>query len=520
MNSQIQAGPTVGSKTLSALGRYPDRVAFAWDGGWLTYGQAKELIGRFQLVYATYGLRRGQRLALLSGNRAEAWCASVAAHASGLATTWLHSIGSLEDQLYQLDDAEVDGLIVDAQHHRERGEELAAKVAKRIVILGIGPSGFGTDLLAAAETVGTATPRDVAFPDDIVTLSYTGGTTGRAKGVLRRHPALTAGRASILANFELPNNPRYLAVAPISHAAGSKILPTLSKGGSVHLVNGFSADRVLDAITRERINFVLMVPTMIYALLDEPKLAQADLSSLELLLYGASPMAPSRLLEGIERIGPVFSQFYGQTECYPIAVLRKSDHDPSRPGLFGACGAPVTDCEVKLLDESGTEVPQGEAGEICVRSPSAFEAYWKLPALTAETLKQGWLHTGDVARADERGYLYIIDRRKEMIVTGGVNVYPREVEDALTSHDAVSMAAVFGVPDPHWGEAVMAVVVLRTGAKSDAQTLIQHVKMKKGSVQAPKRIDFAESLPMTAIGKIDKQTLRAVFWVDRERLVG
>jgi fatty-acyl-CoA synthase len=288
----------------------------------------------------------------------------------------------------------------------------------------------------------------------------------------------------------------------------------------VHLVNGFCPDRVLDGIARERINFVLMVPTMIYALLDDPKLAQTDLSSLELLLYGASPIAPSRLLEGIERIGPVFSQFYGLTECYPITVLRKSDHDPSRPELFGACGAPVTDCEVKLLDEVGSEVPQGEAGEICVRSPSAFEAYWKLPELTAETLKQGWLHTGDVARADERGYFYIVDRRKDMIVTGGFNVYPREVEDALASHDAVSIAAVFGVPDPHWGEAVMAVVVLRAGAKVDAEVLIQYVKMKKGAMQAPKRIDFAESLPMTGIGKIDKQALRAGFWVGRERMVG
>jgi fatty-acyl-CoA synthase len=288
----------------------------------------------------------------------------------------------------------------------------------------------------------------------------------------------------------------------------------------VHLVNGFSTDHILDTIAREHINFVLMVPTMVYALLDCPKLAQANLSSLELLLYGAAPITPSRLLEGIERIGPVFSQFYGQTECYPITVLGKSDHNPLQPGLFGSCGAPVTDCEVKLLDETGGEVPQGEAGEICVRSPSAFEGYWKLPGLTAETLKEGWLHTGDVARADERGYLYIVDRRKDMIVTGGFNVYPREVEDALTSHDAVSMAAVFGVPDPQWGEAVMAVVVLRVGAKADAQALIQHVKMKKGSFQAPKRIDFAESLPKTAIGKIDKQALRAKFWVGHERMVG
>src|SRR4029453_10737211 len=224
-------------------------------------------------------------------------------------------------------------------------------------------------------------------------------------------------------------------------------------------------EAVLATIQRERVNFTLLVPTMIYVLLDHPSLSKTDLSSLELLLYGASAMSPSRLVEGIERIGPVFSQLYGQTECYPVSVLRKADHDPKTPELFLSCGFPIAACQVKILDNDDQEVATGEPGEICVRAPHAMAEYWKRPEQTAETLKNGWLHTGDIARTDERGYMFILDRKKDMIVSGGFNIFPREVEDVLTQHADVAMCAVVGGPDDKWGEGATATVRARTGRR-------------------------------------------------------
>jgi fatty-acyl-CoA synthase len=285
-------------------------------------------------------------------------------------------------------------------------------------------------------------------------------------------------------------------------------------------MKGFDPERFLDTIAREKINFTLMVPTMIYVALDHPALDRTDLSSLELVLYGASPMSPTRLVEGLERIGPVFSQLYGQTECYPVSVLRKGDHDAKRPELFASCGFPIAGCRVSLRDEDNNEVKPGEAGEICVQAAHVMEQYWNKPEQTAEAFAGGWLHTGDIARADERGYLYIVDRKKDMIVSGGFNIFPREVEDVLSSHPDVAMAAVIGVPHEKWGEAVAALVVAKPGASVEAEALMQLVKDRKGSTHAPKQVEFVDALPLTAVGKVDKKVLRAKFWAGRSRQVG
>jgi fatty-acyl-CoA synthase len=216
----------------------------------------------------------------------------------------------------------------------------------------------------------------------------------------------------------------------------------------------------------------------------------------------------------------VFSQLYGQTECYPVSVLRKADHDARTPQLFLSCGFPIAACEVTILDDSDREVAIGEAGEICVRAPHVMAEYWKRPETTAETLKDGWLHTGDIARRDERGYMFILDRKKDMIVSGGFNIFPREVEDVLTQHADVAMCAVVGVPDEKWGEAVTAIVVAREGTRPNAEELIALVKAKKGAAHAPKQIQFVKELPMTGVGKVDKKVLKASFWAGRERMVG
>src|SRR5262245_1656119 len=520
MSDPLHSLPVVGEQTLRALARYPSRTAFAWPGGSMTYRAATDMIGRMQGVFAKLGFAAGTRVAFLTANRADSWCAGAAAQLSRLATTYLHPLGSLDDQLFQLEDSEAEMLVVDAVTFRDRGGDLVSKAKGLKMVYTLGPAGYGVDLLQAIETAGSATARNLAGPDDLSTLSYTGGTTGKSKGALRYHHQLSGFASAILADFEIPDTPSYLTVAPISHVAGTKVLPTLMRGGTVHMLKGFDPEAVLSTIQRERINFTLLVPTMIYVLLDHPSLAKTDLSSLELLLYGASPMSPSRLVEGIERIGPVFSQLYGQTECYPVSVLRKADHDPKTPELFLSCGFPIAACQVKILDDSDEEVPDGEAGEICVRAQHVMGEYWKRPETTAETLKRGWLHTGDIARRDERGYMFILDRKKDMIVSGGFNIFPREVEDVLTQHADVAMCAVIGVPDDKWGEAVTAVVVARKGANPDPDALIDLVKARKGPAHAPKQVLFVKDLPVTGVGKVDKKVLRARFWKGRDRMVG
>ncbi len=520
MPDPLHASTPACAQTLRALSRYPDRIAFAWPGGSLSYRGTTDLIGRIQGVFMRLGLQPGARVAFLTANRADTWCAGVAAQLCRLCITWLHPLGSREDQLFQLEDSEAEMLVVDAAAFRDRGGELATAAGRLKAIFTMGPADYGIDLLRAIENEGHASALNFAGPDDLATLNYTGGTTGKSKGALRYHRENAGAAGAILADFEIPDAARYLTVAPISHVAGTKVLPTLMRGGTVHMLKGFDPEAVLATIARERINFTLFVPTMIYVLLDHPALGRTDLSSLELVLYGASAMSPSRLIEGIERIGPVFSQLYGQTECYPVSVLRKKDHDPKTPELFLSCGFPIAACEVRILDDNDQEVKTGEAGEICVRAPHVMAEYWKRPDITAETLKNGWVHTGDIARRDERGYMFILDRKKDMIVSGGFNIFPREVEDVLSQHRDVAMVAVVGTPDAKWGEAVTAIVVPREGAKPDPDELINLVKSRKGSAHAPKQIRFVDKLPMTGVGKVDKKVLRAGFWSGQDRMVG
>ncbi|MBR0896729.1 AMP-binding protein [Bradyrhizobium tropiciagri] len=510
----------VGAQTLRALARYPGRTAFKWSGGSLSYRGALSLIGRFQAIFRRDGIEHGRRVALLSTNRADAWCAGVAAQASRAAITWLHPLGSLEDQLFQLEDVGATTLIVDSDALEDRGRDIVVRASGLVTIYTLGRADYGNDLLAAAELLGTATARAFDQPEDIATINYTGGTTGRSKGAVRRHREYAGFASAILADFELPSDPQYLAVAPISHVAGTKVLPVLMRGGTVHLMRTFEPAQVLSTIEQSRINCTLLVPTMIYGLLDHPNLEKSDVSSLDLVMYGASPMSPSRLAEGIERIGPVFSQLYGQTECYPIMVLRKADHDLRRPDLLLSCGFPVSACDVKILDENDREVDFGEIGEVCARGAHTMTEYWNRPDQTAESLRHGWLRTGDIARANEEGYYFILDRKKDMIVTGGFNVYPREIEDILATHPDVSLSAVVGAPDDKWGEAVTAFVVLREGAVLSPDAIISLVRARKGPAYAPKQVKLVASLPMTGVGKVDKKALRGQLWAGRDRMVG
>jgi fatty-acyl-CoA synthase len=505
---------------MRAMARWGDRVAFSGYGGSFTYSQCLDLVGRYQAVLKGSGAERGQRIALLNANRADAWLVGVAAQGLGLCMTPLHPIGSFDDQQFILEDGEIDYLLVDAENYLERGADLSAATDRLKQTFTLGPADYGLDLRDAASEAGAVTPVLRAEPNDEAWLSYTGGTTGKSKGAMRRHHSYVAMINAVSAEFEWPQEIVYLAVAPISHVGGTKIPTILLRGGRVHMQHSFDPELVLDTVATEQISVALMVPTMVNMLLDHTKLDHADLSSLELLMYGAAPMSPTRLLEGLERIGPVFCQLYGQTEGYPLTVLRKGDHDKNNPEMFAACGYPCSSVNIGLLDEDGNPVEQGQVGEICAQAPHLMDGYWRRPEQTEETFSHGWLHTGDMAKADDRGYLYIVDRKKDMIVTGGFNVFPREVEDVITSDKNVAMAAVIGVPDEKWGEAVKAVVVPRAGAQLDAGALIGLVRRAKGAVYAPKSIDIVDGIPLTPLGKPDKKALRETYWAGQHRRVG
>jgi len=289
-------------------------------------------------------------------------------------------------------------------------------------------------------------------------------------------------------------------------------MPTMVKHGSMVVLPGFEPGAVLEAIQTYRITCVLLVPTMIYALLDHPKFKDYDLSSLEVVYYGASSISPARLKEAIEKIGPVFFQFYGQAESpMTVSVLKRAEHLTSDANRLASCGRPVPWVRVALLDNDHQPVRDGEPGEICVQGPLLMGGYLNKPEQTAEVFAGGWLHTGDVALRDPDGFLRIVDRKKDMIVTGGFNVYPREVEDVLSAHPAVAAAAVIGVPDAKWGEAVKAIIVLRDGSSVSEDILVKLVRDKKGPVQAPKSVVFVDKIPVSGLGKPDKKALRAQY---------
>jgi fatty-acyl-CoA synthase len=289
----------------------------------------------------------------------------------------------------------------------------------------------------------------------------------------------------------------------------------------VFFMDKYQPDRFLQAVAAHRITCTFLVPSQIYGLLDCAALALADLSSLHRIWYGAAPMAPARLAEGLEQIGPVFGQVYGQAEApMTISYLRADEHDPKRPQLMGSCGRPLPGNDVRLLDAELREVAPGEIGEVCVRGPLVMSGYLNRPQETAQVFAGDWLHTGDLARMDADGYLYLVDRAKDMIISGGFNVYSAEVENCLAMHPAVASSAVIGVPHAKWGEAVAALVVAKPGAQVSERDLIDFVVARKGAVCAPKTVSFETELPLTSLGKVDKKALRARYWAGRDKQIG
>ena len=509
---------------VDGLNRYNDEPCLYLGDRVASYREVRESTSRMVQALQSKGLKNGRVIAVLSANRPEVLSNIAAMQLAGCVGTPLHPLGSLDDHAYVLEAAGVNALVYDPTVFDDHAKALAERVAG-LQLLAFGPSSHADDYLALADTF-EAQPLvapDVD-PDAVSSITFTGGTTGKPKGVLSPYTVAAYMTQIQLAEWEFPEQLRMLIATPLSHAAAAFFIPVLQKGGAFYVMQGFTPDAFFDMVEQHKITATMLVPVMLYFLLDSPRSATADMSSMETIFYGASPMSPARLREGIEKWGQVFYQFYGQSEA-PMVVtnMRRAEHDLSKPERLSSCGRPTPWVHLALLDADGKEVPRGEPGEICVRGPLVMKGYKDMPEQTAETFAGGWLHTGDVGRLDEDGFLYIVDRTKDMIVTGGFNVFPREVEDVLATHEAVAQVVVIGVPDDKWGEAVKAVVVPKPGAETD-DTLVAElqalVKDAKGSVQAPKSVDFVDAIPLTPVGKPDKKAVRARYWEGADRGVG
>ncbi|SAI57553.1 ligase [Bordetella ansorpii] len=354
-------------------------------------------------------------------------------------------------------------------------------------------------------------------------LRTTGGSTGKPKGVMRTHLCQVLQVADYLAALPYDEPPRNLVLTPLSHAAGSSATPVFELGGTHYILNSTAAGDILASIERHRITTVFMPPTMIYNLLVHPGARGVDLSSLKYLIYGSAPMSQQKLREAWELFGPVLTQVYGMTEASStISIMTPREHAHAlahRPQRLSSCGRGSANYRIRIVRPDGGTAQAGELGEVACASYEVMSGYFANPGATEQAVQHGWLRTGDIGYQDEEGYLYIVDRLKDVIISGGFNVYPGEVEQVVFQHPAVKDCAVVGAPDDKWGEAVTAVIELKPGSALDPDELMVHCRTRLSGVKSPKRVLVWDTLPKSPAGKVLRKDVRAHFWQDLERKI-
>lgn len=521
-----QSPPTLKQLYESVLCRYEDTPAITFDGETLTYATLGERSACLANGLLDRGLQPEERVGILLSNRPEYTVTDIALARAGLAKVPLNDMLSASDIEYMLDNSEASTLVF-GPPFEETVQSVAPEVETLDRLITVGEA--SVPRLEATHDVDTleslvdshdaVAPKAAVSKSTLAGVFHTGGTTGDPKGVKHTQENLALNALAHAVELNIQPQDRLLLMTPLPHSAGLVMAGGLTQGSHHVIKQGFDAERALATIERESISWTFMVPTMVYRLLDTLEAEAYDTSSLETLVYGAAPMKPDRLREGLDKLGDVFVQLYGQYETPDlITVLPKAAHDPTDEQRLSSCGLPTTMCEVKVVDDDGEELPPGQPGEIMARAAYSMKGYYKMPEKTAEIMEDGWVHTGDIGKRDEDGYFYIVDRDSDVIVSGGMNVYSVTVEDIVQQHEQVANVAVIGVPDDEWGESVKAVVVPE-GNTVDETDLQSFCRERLADYEVPKSVDVVDELPTTPYGKLDKKSLREPYWEGQSRQV-
>ena len=498
----------------------PDAPCLTMGDATLSYGQVQALTHRVAGALARSGIRPGDKVAVLSGNDPVAFACVFAIARAGAVWCPINPRNEAAENRHVLDAFDCAGLIFHSAH-APLVDRLRPELPKLRVLACLDAElPFAPSLARFTDGMPDG-PVDIAAPDDLALIVGTGGTTGKPKGVMLTTGNIEAMSALTLMGYPFNGRPVYLALAPLTHAAGVLCFPVMALGGHVVVMPKADLGQFLELIARHRVTHTFLPPTLIYALLAHPALDATDRASLQCFWYGAAPMAPARLAEALGRIGPVMAQLFGQSEApMMIAMMPPRDHFGADGGValarLASAGRPGPLVQVAIMDEHGHVLPAGERGEIVVRGSLVMAGYYKDPQATAEARRFGWHHTGDIGRLDADGFLFIVDRAKDMIISSGFNVYSVEVEQALMEHPDVRDCAVVGLPDEKWGEMVSAVLQLHDGARADAEAIRSFVRARLGGVKAPKLIEIWPDLPRSKVGKVLKRDVRAQLLATRK----
>ncbi|SNB86472.1 Acyl-CoA synthetase (AMP-forming)/AMP-acid ligase II [Pseudomonas sp. URIL14HWK12:I8] len=502
---------------------WPNHIAVADSQTRVTYAQLERRSNRLASALGTLGVGVGEHVAILAANRVELVEAEVALYKAAMVKVPINARLSVDEVVRVLEDSCSVALITDASF----AQALAARrrelpLLRQLIAL----EGEGGDLgYAALLERGSEAPLGLDPADDaLAVLHYTSGSSGVLKAAM-----LSFGNRKALVRKSIASPTRRSApgdvmahVGPITHASGMQIMPLLAVGACNLLLDRYDDRLLLETIQRERVTRLFLVPAMINRLVNYPGVERFDLSSLKLVMYGAAPMAPALVKMAIELFGPILAQGYGAGEtCSLVTVLTEQDHlvEDGDYRRLASCGRCYFETDLRVVNEAFEDVAPGEVGEIVVKGPDVMQGYWRAPALTAEVMRDGYYLTGDLATVDAQGYVFIVDRKKEMIISGGFNVYPSEVEQVIYGFPEVFEVAVVGVPDSQWGEAVRAVVVLKPEAQLEAAELIERCGRALAGFKKPRGVDFVSELPKNPNGKVVRRLVRDIYWQHSERRI-